>query len=334
MSDQPSPPPEPGATRRQLLARLAKLGLIAGALGLGTTTYATAVEPFRHRITRYALTPRRWPRGLNLRIALLTDIHAHPRFLDEAALAAIVAQTNDLQPDLTLCLGDYSSQEVATIPPERVVTALARLRARYGTYAIQGNHDWTDDLAAQRRGHGPTLTETAFRRAGIPFLEGEARRLPIPGHALWLAGVPSEYAIRPGAPLRRSGYRSQRMAHTPEILAAALRDVPEDAPVLLMAHEPDVFAQDLDSRIALQVSGHTHGGQIRLFGWSPFIPSRYGMRYAYGHIQEGGRDLIVSSGLGSQCLLGRPVRLGAVPEIVMLDLGSSRVAADAYQTRS
>jgi hypothetical protein len=70
-------------------------------------------------------------------------------------------------------------------------------------------------------------------------------------------------------------------------------------------------------------SGHTHGGQVRVMGWSPWIPSRYGQCYAYGHVVENGRDLIVSGGLGSHFLAGIPLRIGVQPEIVFLELGAA-----------
>ena len=87
-----------------------------------------------------------------------------------------------------------------------------------------------------------------------------------------------------------------------------------------MAHEPDIFPQ-VPERVALTISGHTHGGQVDL----PFIgrlvvPSAYGQRYAYGHVVENGRNLIVSGGLGLSVL---PVRLGVPPEIVLIEIGGS-----------
>lgn len=87
--------------------------------------------------------------------------------------------------------------------------------------------------------------------------------------------------------------------------------------MILLAHEPDIFP-DVPSRVALTISGHTHGGQVRLFGYSPVVPSRFGNRYAYGHVVEGGRNLVVSGGLGVAIL---PVRFGMRPEIVQIDLG-------------
>ena len=92
----------------------------------------------------------------------------------------------------------------------------------------------------------------------------------------------------------------------------------DDAPVILMAHEPDIFPHVPD-RVALTVSGHTHGGQIRMLGYAPVVPSRFGNRYVYGHIVEQKRHLIVSAGLGCS---GLPVRFGATPEIVMIELAA------------
>ena len=102
-------------------------------------------------------------------------------------------------------------------------------------------------------------------------------------------------------------------------LDGTLAQVTDEAPVILMAHEPDVFPK-VPPRVALTLSGHTHGGQIRLFGRSPVVPSRYDNRYAYGHVVEDDRNLIISGGLG--CSIA-PVRFGVPPEIVVVDLGAS-----------
>ena len=87
--------------------------------------------------------------------------------------------------------------------------------------------------------------------------------------------------------------------------------------MILLAHEPDIFPE-VPPRVALTLSGHTHGGQIRVLGYAPVIPSRYRGRYAYGHIIERNRHLIVSGGLG--CSIA-PVRIGMPPEIVLVEVG-------------
>ena len=102
-------------------------------------------------------------------------------------------------------------------------------------------------------------------------------------------------------------------------LPLTMSKIKTDDPVLLLAHEPDIFPH-VPERVALQLSGHTRGGQIRVpFIWPAFVPSRYGARYAYGHIVENDRHLIVSGGLGTSII---PARFGVPPEILQITLGA------------
>jgi predicted MPP superfamily phosphohydrolase len=133
-------------------------------------------------------------------------------------------------------------------------------------------------------------------------------RLTKGGRPFWLLGLGDQLALLRRGPKRYRGV---------DDLAGTLAQVTDDAPAILLAHEPDIFPE-APHRVALTLSGHTHGGQVRLLGWSPLVPSRYGNRYAYGHVVEDGRHLVVSGGLGTSIL---PVRLGVPPEIVLVDLG-------------
>jgi predicted MPP superfamily phosphohydrolase len=187
------------------------------------------------------------------------------------------------------------------------------LKAPLGVHAILGNHDWWDDPAAQRSGAGPVYGRKALERVGIPVYENDAVRLAKDGQPFWLAGLGDQIAFRRGKwPNGRWKFQGV------DDLSGTLRKVTDEAPVILMAHEPDIFPR-VPQRVAVTLSGHTHGGQVRLFGYSPIVPSQFGNRYAYGHILEGGRDLVVSGGLGCSIL---PVRLGMPPEIVMVELGA------------
>ena len=100
-------------------------------------------------------------------------------------------------------------------------------------------------------------------------------------------------------------------------LPGTLAQVTDNSPIIHMAHEPDLFAQ-MPERVSLTLSGHTHGGQIRVAGYAPWVPSEYAQRYLYGHIIEDAKHLIVSGGLGCSTL---PVRFGSPPEINLLELG-------------
>src|SRR5262249_46514434 len=159
--------------------------------------------------------------------------------------------------------------------------AFAKFRAPLGVYAILGNHDWWHDVTPVRR---------ALVDNGIPVLENDAKLIePKDGPKFWLAGLGDQLAI----PTPRGRYRG--VDDMPKTLAQ-ITDA--DTPAILLAHEPDIFPR-VPSRFDLTLSGHTHGGQVRLpFLGRPVVPSRYGQRYAYGHVEEGGRHLIVSGGLG------------------------------------
>ena len=115
----------------------------------------------------------------------------------------------------------------------------------------------------------------------------------------------------------------RRRFHGLHNLPAALRRTTDGAPVILLAHEPDIFPQ-VPKHVSLTLAGHTHGGQVRILGHSPVVPSKFGNRFAYGHVVEGGRNLVVSGGLGVSTL---PVRLGVPPEVVLVELGADAATA-------
>jgi predicted MPP superfamily phosphohydrolase len=296
---------------------------VFGGLALGG--YAFGAEPFRLRVQNYRLTPPDWPDGLRLRIAALADIHACSPWMTPVHIRRVVERTNGLAPDITFLLGDFCTTQhlvADRVEAREWAGELAGLSAPLGVHAILGNHDWWDDPEAQARGHGPVRARIALEDSGIPVYENEVSRIEKDGHPFWIAGLGDQIAFRSRAGSGRGGTRGT------DDLPGTLRKISDDAPVILLAHEPDIFPS-VPERVSLTLSGHTHGGQVRLFGYSPVVPSRYGERYAYGHIRERRgaiagtpalrpRDLIVSGGLGCSIL---PVRLGMPPEIVVVDLG-------------
>ena len=293
-----------------MIAVISRRGFLKGLLGvtlagLSLGGYAFGVEPaLRLRVQRWPVRVAGWTRA-PLRIVALSDLHLGAPHVSLSRLGRIVERANALAPDLAVLLGDYAAGHRFVTAPVRIAEAapvLARLRAPMGTFAVLGNHDWWDDLDAQRRGGGPNLYATALEAVGITVLPNEARRLD----GFWLAGVEDQLAIAEG----HGRFRGL------DDLPGTLAQITDDAPVILLAHEPDIFA-DLPPRVGLTLSGHTHGGQVRLFGWSPVVPSAYGNRYAWGHVREGGRDLVVSGGIGCSIL---PVRFGMPPEITVIEV--------------
>jgi uncharacterized protein len=289
-----------------MLKWLGQLALTGASIG----TYAFAIEPgFRLRTQYYALKPPRWTPGLKLRLVLLADPHLCEPYMPVRRWKRILDVANGLQGDLALLLGDYVTGHpfiTGRVSVAEAADAAKALAVPLGTFAIIGNHDWWEDKVAQKLGHGPTEGQKALEDAGIPVLENKAVQLSKDAMPFWLSGTASSVAIRKG----HSTFEGR------DDLPSTLAQITNDYPIIHMAHEPDLFTQ-IPERVSLTLSGHTHGGQVRLAGWSPVVPSQFGNRYAYGHIIEEGRHLIVSGGLG--CSIA-PVRFGVPPEIVVVDL--------------
>ncbi len=298
-------------TRRGFLKSL--LAALAG--GAALSSYAFAIEPMlRLTVQRYRITPPNWPPHLKLTLAAVADVHAVEPGMSANRIRAITEATNALGADLIVLLGDYAAGhpfKTRSVRSSEWAAALSGLKAPLGVHAILGNHDWWDDRTAQRRGHGPVIGGEALERVGIKVYENTAVRLTKDGKPFWLLGLGDQLALLPG---RRWGRR--RFVGVDD-LPATLAQLTDDAPAILLAHEPDIFPS-VPERVSLTLSGHTHGGQIRMLGYSPMVPSRYGNRYAYGHVVENDRHMIVSGGLGCSIL---PVRFGVPPEIVLVELG-------------
>lgn len=236
---------------------------------------------------------RTWPAGRPpLRVALVSDLHAGGPHVDPERVARIAARVNGEQPDVALLLGDFVDHEVTLghePSPEPVARALAELNAPLGTIAVLGNHDW--------RFGGERVT-AALAGAGIRVLENEALCVATPDGPVWFAGV---------------GDARMRVAD----VTAALREVDQGEPVILLTHSPDVFPE-VPAHVALTVAGHLHGGQVGIPLLRRFVlPSRHGERFARGHIEEGGRHLYVTQGVGES---GQPLRFAAPPEVVVIEL--------------
>lgn len=307
-------------TRRQFLKAMAALGLTSSTLG----GYSVA-ETFRFGVTRYRLVPPGWPPALTLRLAVIADLHVIDPWVTVERLHEIVAKTNTLGADAILLLGDYVvgsrlRRLGRPVPHGAWANALSALKAPLGVHAVLGNHDWWEDRQIQRTEKGPPPAQIALERAGIPVYENSVLRLMKDGSPFWLAGLGDQWAFWPKpdkyAEFIRRGRKDYRGR---DDLAGTLAKITDDAPVLLMAHEPDIFPR-VPGRVSLTLSGHTHGGQVRLFGYAPIVPSKYKQRFAYGHIVEDGRHLIVSGGIGCSAF---PVRFGSPPEIVVVELGLS-----------
>lgn len=267
--------------------------LVAGASALGAALalYATLIEPRWLAVRRRTLRLECWSAALDgLRVAVISDLHAGAPQVRPATVRDVVERVNRLGPDLAVVLGDHIDAHHHLddpVAPGSVAAELGGLRAPRGVVAVLGNHDWSSD--------GPAMA-AALREHGITVLENTASPA---GDGLWVAGV---------------GDATMRTADVGRALDAVPGD---DAPVLLLTHDPDVFPRVPD-RPALTLAGHTHGGQVDLpLLRRAWIPSRFGARYGGGVVVEDGRTMVVGAGIGTS---GWPVRLGARPEVLLLTL--------------
>jgi len=243
-----------------------------------------------------------WRGRGSLRIAVLTDLHVGSPFNGIAKLRDAVARTNAADPDIICILGDLVIQGVAGgsfVPPEAIAAELKPLKAHGGVFAVLGNHDaWLD----HRR------VRDALQQNGIRVLEEDAASIATRAGPIWIAGVSDFWTGR----------------HDIRAALAAVHD--DGAPVILLTHNPDIFV-DVPARVTLTLAGHTHGGQVRLpFIGPPIVPSRFGQRFAAGHVVEGGRHLFVATGVGTSIL---PVRFRVPPAIALLTLQEARGLGNA-----
>jgi uncharacterized protein len=234
-----------------------------------------------------------------------------------AQVRRVAARITGLRPDLVLLLGDYFADVRGGehLDPYAVADALAPIVDVAPHAAVLGNHDW------YAGGH---RVRAALERARFTVLEESATTVRLRGRDVWLAGVGDLWERRPD-------------------VSAALSGVPEDAPTVLLSHNPDCVL-DVPPWVALTVAGHTHAGQVSLFGRpcyeiSPFTGNRF-VRGAYDvpvgpdvpAPTEGSPDqvrpLYVCPGIGTSLV---PWRLGVVPEVTVLELRAGAPAACTLQ---
>jgi predicted MPP superfamily phosphohydrolase len=282
---------ETRARRARRKVRAVLLVLVSGLALLGLDAFW--FEPRRLVLNESTLELPHWPRSLSgTRVALLSDLHVGSPYWQLPELEQLVRRTNEAHPDLVLLAGDYLINGVRFgrwIDPESMAAVIGKLEAPLGVVAVLGNHDWWNDGHRVRR---------ALEGNGITVLENEARAIERGGERFYVVGLADALTRR----VR---------------LDSTLASVPDGAAMLVLAHEPDIFAE-VPERVSLTLAGHTHGGQVRLpLLGRLVVPSRYGQRYAAGHVVEDGRHLFVTSGVGTSIF---PVRFGVPPEIALLTL--------------
>lgn len=267
--------------------------------GVGATTagaWGFLVEPRMVKERHVRLESVRWPGHCrDLRIAVLGDFQVGAPWFKIKHLDKVVAKVNALEPDLVVLLGDYVIEGVLFgrfVHPPEIARSLSKLKAPHGVYSVLGNHDWWHD--------GEEIWRE-LESAGIHVLENRSVPIDMPEGRIWIAGLADESTREP-------------------CMVTTFGQIPEDEPVIALAHDPVTFF-NIPERAVVTFAGHTHGGQFRL----PLVGTPYPVggtprRMAYGLVNEEGRHLYVTSGLGTS---GVPARFNMPPEIAMVTLATA-----------
>ena len=259
-------------------------------------------EPYWLKVTTITLERPDIPPGFDgAKIVFVTDIH-HGRFLTVSRLRELVTTVNALTPDIVLFGGDYYQWNAKYIEP--CFEELAKIDAPLGKFGVFGNHDYWKDFL--------TTATPASMRAGIQPLDNQAFWVMRGGDRIKIGGV--------GDWLESS-----------QDLRPTVQDAEERDFVLLVSHNPE-YAEFIRTRkVDLMLSGHTHGGQVTLFGlWAPAPFMDFGLKYKRGLVHAPCTDVFISNGIG---MTGLPLRFFARPEIVVLAMSRRPMTHPAEQSR-
>jgi len=288
LRNAPEAPADP--ERRLLVARAVAGGAVLAAGGAAAFSVSSALgDPQIHEVpVKLARLPRRLS---GLSIAQITDLHIG-RTIGEEEVRRVVAATNALRPDVIALTGDFVDGSIGML--SAAVAPLATLSARYGVYFVTGNHEYYSGAAAWVE---------HFRKLGIRVLRNERVEIGDRGASIDLAGI--------------DDWRSAGMVpgHGPD-LAAAVAGRDPDRSLVLLAHQPRGVEAAAQAGVELQVSGHTHGGQIFPFTLATALVFPY-LHGLYPVAESHGSQIFVSRGTG---YWGPPMRLGSPPEIAHIVL--------------
>lgn len=305
------PVADPASPARRRFFR--SLSTIAGAIPIAVAAYGFGIERLDYQVHRIVLPVAGLPPALQgLRIAQLSDIHIGS-FMSAADVRRAVAMANRLRPDLTVVTGDFLTR--ASDPLEACIAELSRLRAPLGVWGCNGNHEIYAGVQA--------LAARLFRNYGMTLLRQESAEVSWRGRRINLIGV---------------DYQRRRGPHGEPMLAAIEPMVRRGMPNILLSHNPNTFPRAAELGIELMLTGHTHGGQVKVEILDHRIsPARFFTPYVAGmyrrplgarsHLADdtawasapAGRLAVVyvNRGLGT---IGAPIRLGVPPEISLLTL--------------
>ncbi len=263
------------------------------ALLASAGAYSYFIEPSRLVVHEEDLQIPNWNAKLDgFKVVAISDIHGGANYITEEKIREIVELTNAQNPDLIVLLGDYVSQKKGKqselkMPMATIADNLQGFKAKYGVYAIIGNHDWWFDEKKVR---------AEMERVGIKVLENEVEPIQVGDETVWLWGI--------------EDYWKKRRVPTD-----ALEKIPTKENIIAITHNPDSLLKT-PPKISLMVAGHSHGGQVKIpfYGAIPFVNDP---RFMAEKAVVDGKHIFVTTGVGCS---GPQFRFGVPPEIAVLNL--------------
>ena len=294
---------------RRFLIVITGLGLIAAIC----LAYSYFIEPNRLVVTGAEIRIKDWdPAFDGLKIVMISDIHGGSNGASADQIKRVVDTANSQNADLIVLLGDYVSQQgmrrrtndgPLRMPMREVADNLAGLRARYGVYAVLGNHDgW----------YGDTDVAAELTRLGYRVLQNEIAIINANGVPLRLLGLKDHLQL-------------DSWLQFDATVRSTVNSYPKNGQIIVLEHSPDMlyvmnYWKHLNPDLKLMLAGHTHGGQVWLpIIGAPAVPSSVGQRYVQGHVEEEGVHMFVTTGVGTSIL---PFRFMVPPEIAIVTVRS------------
>ncbi len=245
--------------------------------------YGLFIEPNKLKVNHYTIQDNQLK---GIKIVFASDFHIKPH--QQKRLKKVIELINAENPDLVLSVGDFVSghNEKMTMSIEDISKELGKIKSKYGFYTTLGNHDgW----------YGVDRVTKSLQANGIKILNNESVSIQVTDKTVYIAGVEDLMTGKPNIYKALDGTKS---------------------PTILLTHSPDMFVK-VPEDVNLTLAGHTHGGQVRIPLFGPiFTASRYGSKYTKGLIEEKGKKLITTTGIGTSIL---PVRFNCLPEIIVIE---------------
>ncbi|SFA76796.1 MULTISPECIES: metallophosphoesterase [unclassified Bacillus (in: firmicutes)] len=280
--------------RRTFLKRVASILLTAFGAGTGGYFYANKIEPSLLEITKHSFSHPQFPAGFDgLKVVQFSDTHLGFQY-ELSQLETLVKKINHFHPDIIFFTGDLMDEPNRYKSPSSIIPILTELKAKIGKFAIYGNHD--------HGGYGSDIYKELMEQSGFQLLLNQASRIDSPtGEHFYVAGVDDAMLGRPD-------------------LELTLRDVPHESFKILLCHEPDLADAASELNVHLQLSGHSHGGQIKIPFLGPLVKPPLAKIYNEGFYSIGNQNpltLYVNRGLGTTRM---PFRFLSKPELTVFTL--------------